>query len=242
MSINQINPELNDAFETYYPNLGLWNKLVYWVLTKSIETGLQLRKRTLPGKLLVNERIVEYPLILRWIKPQNRILDLGCCSSRLPIQLASLGYEVYGLDVREYPYQHPNFHFIQQDLFNWQPQQKFDSIIAVSVIEHIGIGEYGDTMLENGDYKAVAKLASVLNEQGQFLVSVPFGKSGITAQYRVYDAGRLNLLFRDFDWISAAYFKRHESYWTPTSAEDLRDTSSLELPINGVAILNLQLK
>jgi SAM-dependent methyltransferase len=242
MSINQINPELNDAFETYYPNLGLWNKLVYRVLTKFIETGLKLRKRALPGKALVNERIIEYPQIIRWVKSHSRILDLGCCSSRLPIQLASLGYEVYGLDVRAYPYQHPNFHFIQQDLFQWQPQQKFDTIIAVSVIEHFGIGEYGDTILEEGDIQAVTKLTSMLNEKGQFLVSVPFGKSGITEQYRVYDTNRLKLLFKDFDWISATYFKRNETYWIPATVEDLTDTISLSFPINGVAILNLQLK
>ena len=32
-----------------------------------------------------------------------------------------LGYKVTGLDIRDYPFAHPNFEFIRQDILQWDP-------------------------------------------------------------------------------------------------------------------------
>jgi len=89
MSINQINPELNDAFETYFPQMGVLWRFTFRVFTKMVQFGIKFRRTAFGGTQLVNERVVEYPLILKWLDPElGKVLDIGCWSSRLPIQLA----------------------------------------------------------------------------------------------------------------------------------------------------------
>src|SRR2546428_9643071 len=55
--------------------------------------------------LVVVERVVEIPFVVRHVPPvaNTRILDFGCTESPLPIHLASLGYQVTGVDLRPYP-------------------------------------------------------------------------------------------------------------------------------------------
>jgi len=64
-----------------------------------------------------SERIVEYGWVLKNLGDCNTILGVGCWGTLFPIQLASLGYKVIGIDLRQYPYTHPNFRFIQGDVF-----------------------------------------------------------------------------------------------------------------------------
>jgi SAM-dependent methyltransferase len=202
--------------------------------------GFRLRPLIFCGKLLVNERIVEYPQILQWIKQKGNILDIGCVSSRLPLQLASLGYKIYGVDIRTYPFQHPNFRFHKADVFEWVPERSFDVILLISTLEHFGFGGYGDLVLVDADKKAIERITPWLSKDGQLLVSVPFGKAEITRKHRIYDSERLKYLFSDFKWVNQKYFQRINNSWIPSSAEELKETASPGLPPNGVAILNLQ--
>jgi SAM-dependent methyltransferase len=242
MSLNQVNPEFNDAFETYFPKMNPLVRLVYGALTVGLTGGIKLRRRLFGGRVLVNERIVEYPQILRWLRPQGRVLDVGCVSSRLPIQLASLGYTVHGIDVRPYPFQHSNFTFHRADLFTWAPPQPYDIILLVSTIEHFGIGGYGDLQLEEADFQALARITPWLAPGGQLLVSLPYGKAAVTDKHRIYDQERLARLFADFNWIEAAYFQRIDGAWRPATAAALAGVASPDLPTNGVAVLHLQPK
>jgi len=91
-----------------------------------------------------SERIVEYPFIFRNIVGLKgaKILDVGCSGSYLLTELAALGHEVYGIDIRWYPVQYPNVRFVQGNICKTLfPNDFFDVIIAVSTIEHIGIEE-----------------------------------------------------------------------------------------------------
>ena len=208
MSLNQMNEYFNDAFETYFPEMGPVRHFVYRVLNKTIRTSFKWRVDLLDGKLLINERIVEYPQIFQLIKPSGVVLDIGCMTSRLPLQLASLGYQVHGIDFRMYPFKHPNFHFHKGDVLSWSPKQSFDIILLISAIEHFGLGDYGDPVMDDADKVAVDKISSWLSKDGQFLVSVPFGKPAITSKQRVYDMERLKYVFSGFEWIDQKYFKR----------------------------------
>lgn len=242
MSLNQINVQLNDAFETYFPPQTSAVRLLHGAGTVGLTWALTLRTKLFGGKLLVNERIVEYPQILRWLPPQGAVLDIGCVSSRLPIQLASLGYTVHGLDVRPYGFSHPNFTFHQTDLFSWTPPQLFDTILLVSVIEHFGIGGYGDTKVEEADFAALNKITQWLAPGGHLLVSLPYGKAGITTKHRIYDQARLARLFQPFEWVAQAYFQRINNAWQPSTPTALEAVASPDLPPNGVAVLHFRAK
>jgi SAM-dependent methyltransferase len=235
-----MNEQLNDAFETYFPRMSLPFRFFYLGLTVMLLLGFRLRKWVFGGRLLANERIVEYPQVLRWIKPGGSVLDIGCASSRLPIQLASLGYDVHGLDVREYPSEHPNFHFHQEDLFTWKPQRTFDTVLMISTLEHLGMGDYGDLVIPDADKQAVATISKWLSPGGHLLVSVPFGKASITWRHRVYDMEHLQFLFSAFNWVDHKYFRRIDGHWMPSSTAELAEIDSPGLPVNGVALLLLE--
>lgn len=68
-------------------------------------------------ELVVTERIVEIPFVLRNLDcpPGARILDFGCAESPVCLHLASLGYKVVGMDLNPYPFRHPNLQFLQGD-------------------------------------------------------------------------------------------------------------------------------
>jgi SAM-dependent methyltransferase len=241
VSLNQVNEAFNDAFETYFPKLNPLSRLFYGASTVvALGAGLRWRRRLFGGKVLVNERIVEYPQVLCWLPPIGSVLDIGCVSSRLPIQLASLGYTVHGLDVRPYPFTHPNFSFFQADLFRWTPPQLYDVILLVSVIEHFGIGGYGDLQLPDADFQAAAHIRKWIKPGGHLLVSLPFGAPAVTTKHRIYDDERLAQLFAGFEWVDQAYFQRRGNAWLPSTADALRTVASPDLPPNGVAILHLR--
>ena len=72
-------------------------------------------------KVVLNERMVEIPFTidaLAGIAKASRVLDLGCMESVLSLFLAALGFQVTGFDFRQYPYQVPNFKFIQGNILD----------------------------------------------------------------------------------------------------------------------------
>jgi len=96
-------------------------------------------------KVFINERIVEIPFVIQNIPVSTdvKILDLGCMESSLPIHLASVGYNVIGVDMRPFPYSHPNFKFIEADIVNLPfPDEDFGAVSCVSTLEHIGLSFY----------------------------------------------------------------------------------------------------
>ena len=66
-----------------------------------------------------------------------------------------------------------------------------DSIASLScmhVIEHIGLGRYGDPLDPDGDLKAIGELVRVLAPGGDLLVATPVGRARVEFNaHRVYD-------------------------------------------------------
>jgi len=239
MALTSLNPELHDVFETIFPTSGGARKLIRDINFRVLKTCMDITRGVCKGSVITTERIVEYPQLFRWIRPQGLVLDIGCSTSRLPIELASLGYTVYGLDIRPYPHRHENFLFVQSDLYEWNSPVLFDIITAVSSIEHFGLGYYGDKAISDGDYRAIEKLKSLIKPHGQLILSVPFGARSVTESHRVYDLNQLQKLFADFTWIDSRFFRHHNHCWVPCDAEDLKNVPSDTIPVSGVVLLNL---
>lgn len=152
----------------------------------------KLKKEKILKKINVNERIVEIPFVLQNLhmagKNDLTILDIGCMESILPIMLASLGYKIYGVDIRNYPYSHPNLFFSKADICRLPFKTKtFDVAIAISVIEHVGLGAYGDSFCQNGDSVALEKVYDCLKSNGLLFLTVPFGVRTVNREQRIYD-------------------------------------------------------
>ena len=123
-------------------------------------------------------RGVEYDYIFRNLPPPCKILDAGTTTSLFPFKLNSLGYETHCLDIRK-----PNFRlpkeikFHQDNLLDIKLKEKFDVITCISVIEHIGIGRYGDPIGEDGDIKAVKGLLKLLKPNGVLILTTNTAKT-----------------------------------------------------------------
>jgi hypothetical protein len=70
------------------------------------------------------------------------------------------------------------------------------SISCMHVIEHIGLGRYGDPLDPNGDRKAAQELARVLKPGGQLLMVVPVGKPAVEFNaHRIYSHAQVLAMF-----------------------------------------------
>jgi SAM-dependent methyltransferase len=187
------------------------------------------------------ERVLEYPWLYRCLNilpDKARILDIGCAESPLVFELASMGYDVVGLDLRDYPLIHPNLRFVIGNIF-WLPflSESFDFVSAISTIEHLGIPTWGIPSYSKSDIDGINEIHRCLRPGGLLFFTVPFGVKSITWQ-RIYDYVTLQKLLAQYDIITSRYYKRVEKkYWIETQKEELEQIpSTLEEGVNGVAI------
>lgn len=111
-----------------------------------------------------NERIVEVPIVLDWVKrfAGKNILEVGnVLSHYVPIQHVVLDkYE-----------KSPGV--INSDVVDYQPGCKYDLIVSISTLEHVGFDETprDDTKILH----ALKNLSDLLNANGKLVVTLPMG-------------------------------------------------------------------
>jgi SAM-dependent methyltransferase len=167
--------------------------------------------------LVTTERVLEYPFVFQHLgQPQGPVLDLGSCSSRFPIALASRGIRTIAFDVNPYHHKHPNLLAIRGNAMGLPfADRSLAGVLAVSVIEHIGIGHYGDPRMQAGDTQVVREVARVLRPGGRALITVPFGLPMTDYFQRVYSAVRLKELLQPLEVIQTEYAWSRQGLWTP---------------------------
>lgn len=190
----------------------------------------KLRSERYLKSVHINERIIETPFVIQSLASLPKgsaVLDLGCTESALPLYCAGLGYQVTGFDFREYPYRHPNLKFVSGDLTKLPfEKNSFDAVLAVSTIEHVGIGFYDDPQeVEAADKKAIEEAQRVLKTGGLLTITVPFGRSTTSDHQRVYDLKALKDLLKAFKIEEIRFFKSVNlpekiNTWVETSAEE----------------------
>lgn len=126
-----------------------------------------------------------------------------------------------GTDVNPYPDAHPNFRGVRGDAMRMPfGTGTFAAVLAISVVEHIGIGHYGDPLAETGDLAVIREIARVLAPGGRAMITVPFGRARTDDFQRVYDPPRLRGLLVPLTVTRIEYAWSREGLWTPcTEAE-----------------------
>ena len=78
-----------------------------------------------------------------------------------------------------------------------------ESVSCLHVVEHIGLGRYGDELNVNGDKIACKELARVLRPGGKLYFSTPIGRERICYNaHRVFNPNTILRYFNDLDLIN----------------------------------------
>jgi len=172
----------------------------------------------------VNERIVEIPYAFRAlgsVAPPAAILDVGSVESTISLSLAAMGYKTTALDLRPYPYAHPNLEVAVSRLEEFdRPDGSFDAILCISTIEHVGLGWYGEARQQpDADRKAIERLGELLKPGGPLVLTVPFGRAGVDAVQRTYDDAMLDALLDGWTIQSREIVRQADDRTWSTDAE-----------------------
>jgi SAM-dependent methyltransferase len=205
-----------------------------WIISKEtcIETYFNVPFKFYGPRLyFVNERIIEVPFVFSELnvnKKTLKIFDFGCTRSWVALSLTSMGHLVYGIDLRHYPYQHKNLVFRKQNILEFQ-EKGFDIAIALSSLEHVGLGAYGEEKNPEALTGVLVKIKELLVPGGRFLLTVPAGKPSLDGFMRSFAPDEIEKLVTSTGFFleKSCYFKRQNpEQWLPCSREDILEVSN----------------
>ena len=150
----------------------------------------QLHDRYAEAGVTKSEYFWQDLIVARWIheaKPERHV-DVGSRTDGFVAHVASFR-EIEVFDVRPITTEIPGVTFRQADLMDtlgmaaWQDGNAgggyCDSLSCLHVLEHFGLGRYGDPIDPNGYKTGFANLASLLRPGGRFYLSTPIGQERV---------------------------------------------------------------
>lgn len=127
------------------------------------------------------------------------IVDIGSRIDGFVAHVASFrSIEVF--DIRPLDSNIKNIIFRQADITELDPKyyNYADAVSSLHVIEHLGLGRYGDKIDINGHLKGLDNIYKILKKNGSFYFSVPIGPQRIEFNaHRVFNIEYLLTLFKD---------------------------------------------
>lgn len=179
---------------------------------------------------VVNERLIEIPFVTSLIPPDKlfRILDFGCTRNWLALSLASMGHDVWGVDFRDYPFEHPRFRFFQGNITDLS-LSNLDYVIALSTLEHVGLGAYNETPDDDLLDQVLKKILELLVSGGKLILTVPVGKPSIDSFERSFSPEDIDGLLEraGFEKELVRYYRRHsENIWQHCSLNEIRSVDN----------------
>ena len=108
----------------------------------------------------------------------SRHVDVG--SSLLMLSVLSATTEILHIDYRPPVAELPGLRCEAGDILDLKAADaSIDSLSSLHVIEHIGLGRYGDPIDPEGSRKAAAQLVRVLARGGRLYISTPVGRERV---------------------------------------------------------------
>lgn len=145
---------------------------MYPVLRERFESNGDLKSHYFHEDLLVARRIFEN-------KPLKHV-DVGSRVDGFVAHVASFR-EIEVFDIRPQTATVKNIRFVTADFMHipeiWHNYA--DSLSSLNVVEHFGLGRYGDPIDIDGDKKGLENMRKVLKPGGKFYLSVPIGPQRI---------------------------------------------------------------
>ncbi|OGK31017.1 hypothetical protein A3A93_06415 [Candidatus Roizmanbacteria bacterium RIFCSPLOWO2_01_FULL_38_12] len=153
----------------------------------------------------VNERIVEVPIALHYLKTHKgkRILEVGNVLKH---------YTNSEHDVLDKYEIEPGV--INEDVVDFKPKQKYDLILCVSTLEHVGWDEKPKKI--NKSIEAVKLLKKLLANKGMLVITIPIGYNPVIDNY----------VFKNKFHFTKEYFLNRISrrnYWKEISKDQIQN-------------------
>lgn len=142
--------------------------------------------------------------------------DIG--SSAKTIGILSQFTPITMVDIRPLPLELPNLNFIKGSILNLPfEDNSIDSVSSLCVVEHIGLGRYGDPIDSFGSEKSIIELKRIVKIGGVILFSVPVDLVNTIYfnAHRAFTRDYILSLFQDFELIEEKYqygFELVETY------------------------------
>jgi hypothetical protein len=98
------------------------------------------------------------------------------------------------------------------------------SLSCLHVIEHIGLGRYGDTLDAQGSIKAANELERVLLPGGRLYLSLPIGRERVCFNaHRVHSPFSVLNMFRELTLVEFSWVDDDGKFHEQASCDDARE-------------------
>lgn len=138
-------------------------------------------------------------------KPKNHV-DIG--SQAQMVGIISQFVSTTMVDIRPLTVTLPELKFVKGDITNLPfKDESIDSLSSICVIEHIGLGRYGDTLDPQGTEKSAKELVRVLAKNGRLYITVPIDKENKTYfnAHRAFTPSYIFSLFKQLTLTEEKY-------------------------------------
>lgn len=123
---------------------------------------------------------------------QDRIhIDIG--SDVRYVSMLTAFKEVFFVDIRPLLAKIPNFSCASADILTLPfADQSIKSLSCLHVVEHIGLGRYGDALNPSGTRQACSELNRIIAPGGSLFISIPIGKPRVQFNaHRIHEPHRI---------------------------------------------------
>lgn len=157
----------------------------------------------------------------RKLVDRRPILHVDVGSSVLMLSVISGMVPTVFVDYRPLRAKVDSLHSLVGDLTNLPfRSQSIFSLSCLHVIEHVGLGRYGDPLDPDGSVKASLELARVLGVGGVLLLSTPVGRERVCFNaHRVFAPSTVLRMFDPLDLLSFALVDDAGQYYPTTELE-----------------------
>lgn len=124
------------------------------------------------------------------LPPSKRHVSVGGRVDGFLWQYIALGNDVLYLDINRPPLSHERLIYKYFDLAEQIPTDitSYGSVSCMHVLEHIGLGRYGDNLDPDGWRRGLNTLASITSWWGSLYLSVPIGNPRVCFNaHRIFD-------------------------------------------------------
>ncbi|RSK52909.1 hypothetical protein [Bacillus canaveralius] len=205
----------------------------------------------------ISERAIEVPIGLDFLEQNKtgRILEVGHVLSSYETAANIVQRDI--LDKFEVA-----ANVLNLDLMDFHPENKYDAIISISTVEHIGqstdpTGAYGESSQlkdHEAPLKAIVKIYNLLKVNGKAIISVPFGCLSDLGWLIQFGDKYLQLLFTKYllpeNDVTISFFKKSDmdlslnnprQIWEQCTKEELSYTRfNQPFPFaNGIAFIEI---